>query len=220
MQNHNGYTIYVVDTETTGLESEIHDVIELSMLRLIFDESGETIQEQKTWHLKALNPLTIQDDALAINNHKREDILHLTKYGKETYKEPSDVLIEIELWMIEDNVSSMDRIFVGQNPYFDIGFLKELWKRMNTSDTFPFELENNNRTIDTKQIAVLIDLCTGKRRLKYNLTALIKAFGVKGGKMHGAAVDALCTSDLLIEMLKPLRPIIKDKFAGAYPNES
>lgn len=215
----NGYVIYVVDTETTGLDPVVHDIIEISMTRLTFDEQGESHQEQKTWLLKAQNASSISDEALNVNGHKREDILHLTKFGKENYHLPAQVIADIELWVMEDNVSAMDRIFVGQNPYFDIEFLKQLWKKLGTPNTFPFELDNNNRTVDTKQIAVLIDLCTGRRRLQYNLSALVKAFGVKKGKAHKASEDVRMTTDLLITFLAPLRPVMQEKFKDAYPQE-
>lgn len=215
----NGYVLYIVDTETTGLDPAVNDVIEISMCRLIFDDQGNTHQDQKSWLLKALNPASISDEALRVNGHKREDILHLTKFGKETYHLPEQVIAEIELWVMEDNVSAMDRIFIGQNPYFDIDFLKQLWRRLDTPSTFPFELENGNRTLDTKQIAVLIDLCTGRRRLQYSLSALVKAFGVKKERAHRADADVRMTTDLLITFLNPLRPTIQEKFKSAYPEE-
>ena len=72
-----GYVLYVIDTETTGLDAEKNDVIEASFCRLNF-LSENVDREQKTWLFKALNPDTIEAEALAINGHKREDILGLT----------------------------------------------------------------------------------------------------------------------------------------------
>ena len=172
---HSGYVIYVVDCETTGLDPVQNDVIEVSACRVLFDQ-GEIHRLQNTWHLKALNAATIEERALAINGHKREDILHITKFGREKYKDPQEVISDIELWIMEDGVSAVDRIFAGQNPKFDINALRELWRKVGSYDTFPFILNNDNRVIDTKQIATLFDVCVGKRRKYYNLSSLVKSF--------------------------------------------
>lgn len=209
----NGYVLYVMDTETTGLEED-NDVVEISMSRFSMDNPDE--RDQKTWYLKALNPLTIQDDALRINGHKREDILHFTKFGRETYKEPTEVVAEIERWVLEDDVSAVDRIAGGQNILFDIKMLKALWARVGATETFPFAVEKNNRIIDTKQFAIAIDLCTGRRRRFYNLSSLVKAFKVKKRKAHRAEDDVAMTVDLLVKMLEPLKPAISEAFKECY----
>lgn len=210
---------YVVDTETTGINSKLNDVIEISMCRVLLQTDNKTIMEQKNWLLKALNPTTIEDEALAINKHNKSDILHQTSFGKENYKEPSDVIVEIENWILDDGFSVMDRIFVGQNPDFDIEFLQELWKKLNSPTTFPFSLENGNRVIDTKQIATLIDLCLGKRRLYYNLGSLAKAFKVKKGKAHSAVGDVETTVNLITKFIQPLREIMITSFNDCYLGE-
>ena len=211
---------YCADVETTGRDPEKNDVIEIAICRLSFDEDGSHTSEIKSWCLKPINLKEIEDEALAINHHKKEDLLHQTKFGKETYREPADVVSEIELWIMEDDVSSVDRIFAGQNPNFDIGFLKSLWKKVGTPSTFPFALENGSRVIDTIQIATLIDLCVGKRRLFYNLGSLVKSFGVKKIKSHRADTDTIMTSDLLIKMISPIRPVIVDNFKNCYLEKS
>lgn len=213
-----GFIVYVVDTETTGLSPIENDVIEISMCRLIL-EGNVPKTEQKTWLLKALNPRTIQDEALAVNGHKREDILHISKFGRDNYKIPSDVIAEIELWIMEDDVSTVDRVFAGQNPMFDVQALQELWKKAGSPTTFPFALDKGHRIIDTTQIVTLFDVCVGKRRLYYNLGSLVKAFGIKKGKAHQAAEDVRMTTDLLIKLMSPIKKVVADSFQDCYPNE-
>jgi DNA polymerase III epsilon subunit-like protein len=211
------FILYVVDTETTNLDTKLGDVIEVSMCRLSIED--EIKSEQKTWLLKAMNPTMISDESLAVNKHKREDILHLTKYGKDNYKLPEDVVSEIELWVACDNVSSVDRVFIGQNPNFDIQALQELWSRVGSPSTFPFAIERGNRVIDTKQIVTLFDVCVGRRRLYYNLGSLVKSFGIKKDKAHSAAGDVAMTRDLLIKLLTPIKSIVTESFKDCYLNE-
>lgn len=211
------YTIYCCDVETTGLLDEC-DVIELSMLRLTSTKNGFD-EEQKTWCIKALNIEAIQAEALKINGHKYEDITWQSEYGKNTYKEPKDVIQEIELWMMDDEKSSIDRIFLGQNADYDKKMLENMWKRAGTEQTFPFNLAKGNRILDTKQLALLVDVCTGKRRARYDLTGLVKAFGIKKGKSHTATDDTKMTSDLAVKVISAVRQAIIEHFNEAYIEE-
>ena len=188
------YSYYVCDTETTGLDPEKNDTIEICLWRL-----GDA--QSRTWCLRPLNPETIEDKALKINKHKREDILGLTKDGKEKYLLPDDVLPQIEEWIMEDGASAEERVFIGQNPEFDYKFLYNLWKKTGHPEDFPFgywrnENENIGFTIDTIQIARFIDLLLGKKRKYYNLGGLVSAFGVKKAQAHRADGDVQMTKEL------------------------
>lgn len=215
--DNNGYILYVMDTETTGMDPEVHDIIEISMCRFSLLNSEEV--EQKTWLLKPLSPETIQDEALRVNKHKKEDILHFTKFGKENYLEPTDVVADIEAWIMGDEVSAIDRAVGGQNISFDVRHLQALWKKVGCEDTFPFSVENNNRLFDTKMFAMAIDLCTGRRRRFYNLSSLVDSFKAKKLKAHRADADTLMTVDLLRKMLLPLVPAVQENFKDCYSNK-
>jgi DNA polymerase III alpha subunit (gram-positive type) len=209
------YVIYINDTETTGTDPKIHDVIELSLYRFSFCPN-QIKEEQKTWFLKAQNFGNIQDEALKVNGHKRADITWMTNEGKLKYQEPKLVVPEVEMWMMEDQVSSVDRIFCGHNPDFDIDFTQELWNRVGSKDTYPFSVENGNRVLDTKQLLLFIDICTGKRRQYYNLSSMVEALEVKKGKAHQASEDVRMTKDSLIKMVEPIRETVKEKFKDSY----
>ena len=81
-----GYVLYCIDIESTGLDPSLHDVIEISMCRMTPKGVDDYEEEQKTWLVKAMNPVTIQDEALRINGHKREDICHQTALGAKIIK--------------------------------------------------------------------------------------------------------------------------------------
>jgi DNA polymerase III alpha subunit (gram-positive type) len=208
------YIVYVCDTETTGLIPGTHEIIELSLYRL--DLENPDNNDQKTWLVRALKPDTIQDEALAVSGHLREDILCLTKTGKDTYKHPLDVVASIESWIGHDDMSANDRVLAGQNIIFDYEHMEHLWKSQGSYDTFPFTTGYNKLLLDTKLLTIAIDICVGKKRSQYSLGSLIKAFGIKKEKAHRADADVRMTKDLLVKYLNVIKPVIKEAFVNNY----
>lgn len=185
------YVIYVTDVETTGLDDRVGDVIELSMHRLSDDV-------QKTWCLTPFNPNNIDPDSLRINGHKREDILHQTREGRERYLDPNQVIVEVENWMLEDGVPATQRIMAGQNVAFDRSFLEQHWIKGQCKDSFPF----GRRTIDTMNIEFFMDMCRGKFAEGYSLNNLTKKYGLKNEKAHSAAADVKVTKEVLLKQIE------------------
>lgn len=193
------YVIYVTDVETTGLDDRNNDIIELSIHRLTDDV-------QKTWCLKPTNPATIDPDSLRINGHKREDLLHQTKEGRERYQDPTKVIVEVENWIMEDGVPATQRILAGQNIAFDRGFLEQHWIKCQSKDTFPF----GRRTLDTMQIEFFLDLCKGSMSEGYSLNNLTKKYGLKNDKAHTAAADVKVTKEVLLKQIEFFTSKLKD----------
>lgn len=211
------YVQYIIDTETTGTDPIRHDIIEVCFWRL-----GDA--ESKTWWLTPLSPENIEEEALQINKHLREDILHQTKEGREKYKHPSEVLPEIEMWLMEDGAAAEERVFIGQNPMFDYEFLLALWRKMKAEKEFPFGYwipnrdgseRNQGYIMDTMQLARLIDVCTGKKRARYGLGALVKDFSVTKSTAHRADGDVKMTKELYEKIIA----VLKDPIVAAF-NES
>lgn len=193
------FTFYVADIETTGLDSHVHDVIELSLYRL-----GDTSDNcQKTWCFKPLNPDNIDPVSLRINGHKLEDLLHKTKEGRERYLDPNPLLVEVENWMAEDGMPADSRFLVGQNVAFDKDRLEQLWTKCNSKDSFPF----GRRYLDTMVVELFIDYCKGQFAEGYSLNNLVKKYGVKNEKAHTAAADVKATKEVFekqVEFFKSL----------------
>lgn len=179
------YVIYVADVETTGLDSRKNDVIELSLYRL-----SDNIQ--KTWHLKPINLDNIDAAALRINGHKIENLLHKTAEGRDLYKEPNKVIVEIENWIMEDGAPSDNRVLCGQNIYFDKDMLEQLWTKCNARDSFPF----GRRYLDTMMIEFFLNYCEGSMLQGYSLANLTKKYGIKNTKAHTADADTLATKEV------------------------
>lgn len=190
------FQIYVADTETTGLDYLKHEIIELSIYHINQDR-------QKTWFIKPEKPQDAEPDALRINGHKIEDISHQTASGREKYIDASKVISDVENWMMEDMCSPEEKILAGQNISFDENFLRHLWGRYQNTETYPFG--KRPFLLDTRQIELMINLIEGKREAFYNLSSLIKKYGVKNAKAHTASADALCTKQLLIKQIEYLK---------------
>lgn len=182
------YSFYVTDIETTGLESHVHDVIELSMYRL-----GDTSDNaQKTWCFKPLNPDHVEAAALRINGHKLEDLLHKTKEGRDRYLDPNVALVDVENWMAEDGLPAEKRFLIGQNIAFDKERLEQLWIKCNSKDSFPV----GRRVMDTMVLELFFDFCKGEFAEGYSLNNIIKKYGIKNEKAHSAAADVKATKEV------------------------
>lgn len=178
------YELYVLDTETTGLDPMDHSPVEISILRI-------SNKKQKTWHLKPLNTDSISTDALRVNGLNLEDLLGNTKEGREKYQDPSKVLVEIENWLMDDFTTANDRIMVGHNVSFDKIMLEFLWKKCNSHETFPF---SRRYGIDTFQLEFFLDLCKNESSSGYSLNAVTKKYGIINVKAHTAAADVMATA--------------------------
>lgn len=213
----NPYVLYVCDVETTGKDPVKNDVIEICFWRISDNES-------KTWCIKPLSPENIEDEALSVNKHKRDDLLHKTAFGRETYLHPNDVLPDIEMWLMEDGAAAEDRVFIGQNALFDYEFIVELWKKTGSPENFPFgmwqghkqDLWNQGFIIDTIIMARLIDIATGKRRKRMGLGGLVRDFGVTRAVAHRADGDVKMTKDVFLTMFEPLIEVMKKNFHDKY----
>jgi len=194
------FSFYVIDIETTGLDSHRHDVIELSIHRL--GMGGE--EAQKTWCLKPLTPDTMDPVALRINGHKADDLLHRTKEGRERYQEAAQVIIEVENWLAEDGMPAEKRFLIGQNVAFDRERLEQLWVKLNSRDSFPF----GRRYMDTMVVELFLDYCKGQFADAYNLGTLVKKYGITNSKAHTAAADTLATKQVFEKQVEFFKKIL------------
>jgi len=191
------YVIYVADTETTGLDSHSHDVIELSLYRL-----NDNVQ--KTWWFKPINYETIDMGALRVNGHKIEDLKLETKVGRDLYVDPIKNIVDIENWIADDGVPAENRVLCGQNISFDKAMLEQLWLKCNSKDSFPF----GRRTMDTMIIEFFLDWCKGSMADSYSLSALVKKYGIKNEKAHSSTADTKATKEVFEKQVENFKKIL------------
>jgi DNA polymerase III epsilon subunit-like protein len=192
------FSYYALDTETTGFDPIVNDIIELSIYRKSDDS-------QRTWFLKPSNVDGIDLGALKVNGHKLEDLKWETKYGRETYMPADKAIIEIENWIMEDSVTSEERVLVGQQISFDRNFCYYLWQKCGSSGTFPF----GRKMIDTIQIELVMSLTGMSDAETFSLSSLIKRYGIKNEKAHSASADTKATNLLFEAQLERIRSKLK-----------
>jgi DNA polymerase III epsilon subunit-like protein len=192
------YELYTIDTETTSIDPISGDILEISICRM-------SNNEQKTWCMFPLNKEGIQPEALRVNGHKIEDILHQTSAGKERYLDPKKVIVEIENWLMEDFLSSEERVLTGQNIFFDRSFMLELWKKCEAAETFPF---NKRHLMDTMMLEFAMDHIKGEYAEGYSLYALTKKYGIVNKNAHSAAADVRATVSVFNKQIAFLKAAI------------
>lgn len=151
-----------VDIETTGLEVNKHEIIEIAI-----------ITKSKHYHVK-VSPNFIEfadPKALEINGYRPEEWLESI---------PSHVVAR-EIADILHN-----KIIVGHNPKFDMGFIREMW---DTHNCTPYV---SSRYIDTIQLArEHLPYCP-----QYRLDTIRRYLGWSLVGAHSAMVDCEDTKKL------------------------
>lgn len=192
----NRFELYACDVETTGLSIRDNEIIEVSFIRLSTGDS-------KTWYIRPENINAIEPDALRINGHKLEDLLHKTAFGKEIYIERSKVIIDIENWLGEDLHSAEERVLIGHNiGAFDKDMLINLWDRAKSFDTFPF---SKRFILDTMQIQLLLDIVNDINSEYYNLKSLVERHNVKKEKAHRSLGDSKMCRDVFLKQIECIK---------------
>lgn len=108
---------YVVDTETTGLNSAYHEMTEISIIRA--DD-----KVQLTEMIKCEYPDRASLDALRITNKTKADL----SLGRKT----EDVIEKINSFLNEDGLTPAHRCFIGHNVIsFDKKFIFALFEKAN-----------------------------------------------------------------------------------------
>lgn len=172
-----GLEFYVVDTETTGLLVNHHEIIELSVVRC----SNKT---QLSRQIKALNPKNASYDALNITGKTIQDLYKgITK---------QEAMTDLENFLNEDGLTSAHRCIIAHQASFDRRFLHALWQQFGKS--FPADLWLCSLALSKRHAEAL---GYKKAKLKLRLPNAIELFGLqKVGTLHNAKDDSMNTFTL------------------------
>ncbi|MEI7825968.1 MAG: 3'-5' exonuclease [Chlorobiaceae bacterium] len=172
-----------VDTETTGLDSKIHVVLEVGILKVdpktltVIDEYDATIDPT------TLGPFEVSEDALRVNGL---DLKELVRTGRPAAE-------------VATRVASMLRgaTFCGQNPAFDRGFLNALLGRFSLKVDAPYAM------LDTASLAWPLLVAGEIDSVK--LATVCERFGVMNVAKHRALSDARATFEVYKKLMASLK---------------
>lgn len=161
---------YILDTETTGLRANYHEMTEIGIIR-----ADDRVQLWK--QIRCDYPERASFDALAITKKTLADLAN----GEEKAR----VVEACDNFFAQDGLTAQHRCIVGHNIHsFDKRFLFALWE--SVGKTFPATLWLDTIPM-TKHYAKIIGLV----KPKVNLHAACDIVGVKKiSEAHNAKVDS------------------------------
>ncbi len=172
----------VLDTETTGLDADIHEIIQIATISYVVSGEGDryvTKKFEKKINSQQLH--TASEKALEINGFSLE--------GWKGSPESLEVMLEVK-----DIIEGSD-ILVGQNLIFDLNFIHEICHRNE------IEPPNFPPYIDTKSIADRLVRANWIQRS--GMDYLVEHYGVKvEGRAHTALVDCERTMLVFDELMR------------------
>lgn len=188
-----GINFLVLDCETLGLSSRLHDTVEVSIIRC----SDRT---QLTEFIKAERIENVSIDALRIQNKTLEDL----QYGKSK----EEVVEKIDKFLNEDGLTPAHRCIICHNANFDRRFMHALYERVNK--IFPANLWVCSMEMSRHYGKKVL----GVPKPKVNLAAAMELVGIKKlAGAHASKVDSrntyLLWKDLIENKKIDYLPFIK-----------
>jgi len=181
-----------LDTETTGLNPVINDIIELGA---IIEVKGERKEEFKAV-CRPFNMKSISRKALETNQHTMDMI--------ETYPDPKEVFKKFILFLgkyFNGKDFNNRYVLVGQNVDFDKRFLKAFFHKCGY-DEYAFNKVIHYQSIDLLGLSFLLRAKGLIPNGKLKLEVMTKLYGIKQAKEHDALEDIRSTYDILKKIEK------------------
>ena len=177
----------LIDTETTGFDSEKNQLLEVGILVL---ENGEIIS---TLNIKIKHKeYTITGKAMATNK------INIVEHEKEALdvKEATDEILKF----LEENKNSEHYICIGQNIDFDIKFLEKLF--LSTYKIKDFRNLVGYRKLDIMQLFLIRNIEGKVKAEKQDLDYILKELDIViPENRHSALTDCLLEYEVLKKLL-------------------
>jgi DNA polymerase-3 subunit epsilon len=175
------------DTETTGLDEKLNDIIQIAGIIVI----DGVIQEEFEFKIKPISFENISQEALDVHGYKVEDL--------QTFPEPHEIylkLVDIFSKYI-DKYNREDKFTpAGYNVEFDLKFLQQFFIKNN--DVY-FGSFVNWKKIDPLPLLHYLDYCGRIELPNYKLATVCEHFGIEL-KAHDALGDIRATRELLAKL--------------------
>ncbi len=180
-----GRTIVVVDTETTGLDIENDDIIQLSAVKTIGGEPTES------FNVFIDSALPVPDMVGGIENPLA------VQYAAAPRLTAAEAFAQFVEFVGDD------AIVAGHNTDFDMAMLRNDMRR-RTGMSVPKWVEYGTDTIDTQRLARLLH----PRLRSYRLGSLLETLGIDGVNSHNALDDARATAALMTALIPAARRVL------------
>lgn len=171
-----------IDTETTGLSLDKHEIIEIGCVLVSQDDNGKPgfkKLEEFEFKIKPEHIETADPIALKINGYNETDWADAVSLNS---------ALEILSQKTED------AIMVGHNVSFDYSFLEKSFEKTGIKNKMHYH------KLDTISIA-FAKLYEIKDIEKFSLRYLCEYFGVVNEKAHTALADARATFEIFVKLM-------------------
>ncbi len=168
-----------IDIETTGLDRDSHEIIELAAVITRMRDGELVVIDQVDLKIQPKNIETAEPQALRINGYNEADWLFA---------------VSLEDAMKEFAKKTEGAIFVAHNLTFDYGFIDTAFKRTNTENKMHFH------KLDTISLAFGV-LHTNDDPGKLSLRVLTEKYSIENKKAHSAFADAYATYEVFKKLM-------------------
>lgn len=179
----------VIDTETTGLDPEYHEIIQIAA---IFCDDHLNKKDTTVFKIKPRYIERASEKALQVNGYHPDT-------WDPTFMVMHKALSHLNHFIDKNSNGDSPLIMVGQNVQFDYDFLKDAYKREDMS--FPF----SELSLDLIQVAKAWSYITNNRIQRFSLTHLAEFTNQVNVKPHDAGADAEVTLDILLWFINDLK---------------
>jgi len=168
-----------IDVETTGLDSDTAEIIELGVVIAKLKDGELVVTDQMDLKIRPEHLETAEPAALRINGYNEADWLFA---------------VSLQDAMKSFAEKTEGAIFVAHNLIFDYAFIDRAFK--NTG----IENKMHYHKLDTIAIAFAV-LFNNDDMNKFSLKALTEYYGIENKKAHSAFADAYATYEVFKKLL-------------------
>lgn len=180
-----------VDTETSGLDPVLQDIIQVAGKIVI----GNEVKDEFNFICQPFSFDNISEQALKVNGRTVEEL--------QTFPLPGTVYRKVK-GILDKHIDAYDRndklIPCGQQIRFDMDFMSEFFKKNGDNYFFSYV---QAAPLDTMTMAVMLEVKLGEKIFKnYKLETLCSVLGIKLDTAHDALHDIDATRRVAAEIYR------------------